>query len=103
MLSAFAMLTMEHVGSVPAVEHRKPITVYSLSNYRSYDLVYSIETELTGSAESMDSGKFCVQGRYLLRSTASSSSIVISAFTEEFADCVSTLCAILDGLWSMFR
>jgi hypothetical protein len=47
-MSAFAVLIMEHVGSLSAVEHRKPLTVYSLSLFRSDDLVNSIEREVIG-------------------------------------------------------
>jgi hypothetical protein len=103
MLSAVAVQTIEHVGSLSAVELRRLLTVYSLSPFKSDDLVNSIETEVMRRAELLDSRESRERGRDLLRSAASSSRTVISAFTEESADDGSTLSAIKNGLWSMFR
>jgi hypothetical protein len=103
MLSAVAVQTMDHVGSLSAVEFRRLLTVYSLSPFKSDDLVNSIEREVIRREELLDSRESRERGRDLLRSTASSSRTVISAFAEESADGVSALSAIKNGLRSMFR
>jgi hypothetical protein len=102
-LSAVAVQTMEHVGSLSAVELRRLLTVYSLSPFKSDDLVNSMETEVIRREELLDSPESRERGRELLRSAASSAKTVISAFTEEPADGGSALSAIKNGLWSMFR
>jgi hypothetical protein len=103
MLSAVAVQTMEHVGSLSAVELRRVLTVYSLSPFKSDDLVNSIEREIIRREELLDSRESRERGRDLLRSAASSSRTVINAFTEESADGVSALSAIKNGLRSIFR
>jgi hypothetical protein len=102
-LSAVAVQTMEHVGSLSAVELRRLLTVYSLSPFESNDLVNSIEIEVIRREDLLDSAESRERGRDLLQSAASSARTVISAFTEESADGGSTLSAIKNGLWSMFR
>jgi hypothetical protein len=103
MLSAVAVQTTEHVGSLSAVELRRILTVYSLSPFKSDDLVNSIEAEVIKRADLLDSRGSRERGMNLLRSAASSSRIVISAFTEESVDGVSALSAIKNGLRSIFR
>jgi hypothetical protein len=103
MLSAVAVQTTEHVGSLSAVELRRILTVYSLSPFKSDDLVNSIEAEAIKRGDLLDSRESRERGRDLLRSAASSSRIVISAFTEESVDGVSALNAIKNGLRSIFR
>jgi hypothetical protein len=103
MLSAIAAQTTEHVGSLSAVELRRVLTVYSLSPFKSDDLVNSIETEVFRRVDLLDFRESRERGRDLLRSAASSSKIVISAFTEESVDGVSALSAIKNGLRSIFR
>jgi hypothetical protein len=103
MLSAVAVQTIEHVGSLSAVELRRLLTVYSLSPFKSDDLVNSIETEVIRREEELDSLESRERGRDLLRSAASSARTVISAFTEESTNGDSALSAIKNGLWSLFR
>ncbi len=99
MLSAVAVQTMEHVGSLSAVELRRVLTVYSLSPFKSDDLVNSIEREVIRREELLDSRESRERGRDLLRSAASSSRTVINAVTDEPAAGVSALSAIKYGLW----
>jgi hypothetical protein len=103
MFSDIAAQTTEHVGSLSAVELRRILTVYSLSPFKCDDLVNSIETEIIRRVDLLDSRQSRERGRDLLRSAASSSRTVISAFTEESVDGVSALSAIKNGLRSIFR
>jgi hypothetical protein len=103
MLSAVAVQTTEHVGSLSAVELRRLLTFYALSPFKSDDLVNSIATEVIRREELLDSRESRERGRDLLRSAASSSRAVISALAEESADGVSALSAIKNGLRSIFR
>jgi hypothetical protein len=103
LLSAVAVQTKEHIGSLSAVELRRVLTVYALSPFESDDLVNSIETEVIRREGLLNSRESRERGRDLLRIAASSSRTVICALTEESADGVSALSAIKNGLRSMFR